>query len=123
MKTKNLLTILTGALLASCVNFQELANKERALWKGRSDVELMKSKGVPTKTVDHSGGGKVFVYDQSRSVQMPGSANTTTTPNFYGGGATSTTSFTPGANIRIRRVWEYWIGKDGKIEDVIIEHN
>jgi|GEM_PF-6617426 len=121
MKTKIIL-VLIAAILSSCVDFEKVALEEKASWIGKSDVDLMKAKGMPTQIVAQSNGGRVLVYDMSRSVPLPGNAQTTTTQGAYGT-SNSTTTFSPGGVARIHRVYEYWLDRKNRVEDVIIEHN
>lgn len=116
------LALIAFACLASCVNYEELAAKERAEWIGKSDVQLITAKGIPDKITPLSNGSKVYVYDKSGSLTLPGHANTVTTPNVYGG-STSSTTYSSGATIPIMRIWEYWLNPSNKINLVTLRHN
>ena len=122
MKTK-LILIMAAALVAGCVNYENMAADERTAWLGRSEMELLGDKGVPNKTMPRPDGGKIYVYDRSGTVTLPGQAQTTTSPGLLNGTTTSSTTYTAPTDIRIARVWEYWINSKGKVDSVMLHHN
>ncbi|NJM38796.1 MAG: hypothetical protein HC845_13520 [Akkermansiaceae bacterium] len=71
-----------------------MQDEEAALWKGKTEMELLSEKGVPDRIVPRPDGGKIYVYDQSRTATLPGQAQTTTAPGLLYGTTTSTTTYT-----------------------------
>ena len=105
------------------MNYQEMQDEEAALWRGKTEMDLLAGKGVPDRIVPRPDGGKIYVYDQSRTATLPGQAQTTTGPGLLNGTTTSTTAYTAPTDIRIARVWQFWISSKGKLEKVILMHN
>ncbi|NJR42807.1 MAG: hypothetical protein HC767_09230 [Akkermansiaceae bacterium] len=105
------------------MNYQKMQDEEAALWKGKTEMELLSEKGVPDRIVPRPDGGKIYVYDQSRTATLPGQAQTTTAPGLLYGTTTSTTTYTAPTDLRITRVWEFWISPKGKLEKLKLLHN
>lgn len=117
-----LLILASVAGLSSCVNYEKMAAKERAEWIGKNDIQLIAAKGVPDKITPLSNGSRIYAYDNSSQLVLPGHANTISTPNFNGT-VSSTTTYSSGATIPITRIWEYWIGRSNRIDMVTLRHN
>jgi hypothetical protein len=84
-------------------------------WVGVPVSSLMEAWGPPTNIMDAERGGKIYVYDYSGSMMMPGIA--TTNMNYSGYGmATATTTYGPSVSMPIRRYRMFWVSKDGIIE-------
>lgn len=56
------LTILAGAMLAAFLTFGCASTGRNASWIGRSQAELVKSKGRPSKTYSDGAGHTVLIY-------------------------------------------------------------
>ncbi len=100
-------------LLTGCMTTSKM-NAIMDSWLGKSASELVATWGPPTNIMDDGDGMKIYVYDYSGSMTMPGVA--TTNMNYTGYGmATATTTYGPSMSVPIRRYRMFWINRNRNV--------
>jgi hypothetical protein len=56
-------------------------NELMSSWDGKNVNDLIASWGPPSQTMSDGNGGQILIYDQSRTIVLPGSSTTTTNYN------------------------------------------
>ena len=102
-------------------------------WMGMNVNDLIAAWGPPTSTMSDGNGGQILIYDQSRTMVLPGSAQTTTNVNattngnvFGGPGyanyngytnatANTHTTYTPPSQINVNRQRLLWADSSGRL--------
>ena len=123
---------IIAVLLCSC-NTPSKMNALLSSWEGKNVNDLIASWGPPTQTMSDGSGGQILIYDQSRTIVLPGSSTTTTnyngttngnvyaTPGYANynqntsGTANSYTTYNPPTPINISRQRMFWANSDGTI--------
>jgi hypothetical protein len=126
------IAVAVSLIVASC-NTPSKMNALMSSWEGHNVNDLIASWGPPNGTMSDGEGGQILIYDQSRTMVLPGSAvttsnyNATTTGNVYGnqnyanynantyGNGYSQTTYTPPTAIPINRKRLFWVNSSGTI--------
>jgi hypothetical protein len=108
-------------------------NELMSSWMGKDANDLIAAWGPPNQTMSDGNGGQIFVYDQSRTVSLPGSSVTTTnfnantngnvyaTPGYANynantnGSANTYTTYNPPTQININRQRLFWVNSSGTL--------
>ncbi len=120
MKTKKITRIfmflLVPIILSGCMTTEKM-NQIMSSWVGSHIGDLIADWGPPAQVIDDGSGGKIYCYQYSSTVYMPGTTSTYGNAYSYGNTATFNTSSysSPGYSIPINKSRMFWVDKDGII--------
>jgi hypothetical protein len=84
-------------------------NQIMSSWEGQDVNDLIAGWGPPSQVLDDGNGGKIFCYQSSGTIYMPGTSTTT----FSGYNAYTTT--TPGYAVPVNKYRMFWVNPGGTI--------
>lgn len=116
--SKSTLTLLLPILLSvSLFGCSYRMNQIMSSWEGNDVDDLIASWGPPTQVLDDGNGGKIFCYQQSGTVYMPGTTTTTGNAYRYGNQVNYNeyTSSTPGYAVPVNKYRMFWVNPNGII--------
>jgi hypothetical protein len=108
MLTAKMKTILISSVLVFVFGCQD-PRKAVQSWVGCNINDLMASQGAPHQVFDNGSSGKIYVWRNSGSVTMPGTATTT-----YGYGHAQT-MYNPGQTFEFSATATFWVDSQGTI--------
>jgi hypothetical protein len=107
---------LLALMLSGCMTTTEM-NKRMSSWEGHRISDLIADWGPPSQVIENGQEGKIYCYQSSGSIYMPGTTSTHGNAYTYGNQTTfnASTYTSPGYTIPINRYRMFWVNNEGVI--------
>jgi hypothetical protein len=120
MPMKNVIQVIMCTFfmlpLTGCMTTTKM-NQIMSSWEGHHVSDLIASWGPPAQVIDDGKGGKIYCYQYSSAIYMPGTTTTHGNAYTYGNQMTfnASTYTSPGYTIPVNKNRMFWTNENGII--------